>query len=416
MNVNVYPSNLQGAVFAPRSKSVMQRVLAAALLTKGTTKVYLPCESADCLHVGQLIKDLGAQIEDHSDHLLIHGGLAPQANELHVGESGLGIRLFTSVAALCDQEMTLTGEGSLLSRPVAFFDEVMPQLGARCSSNNGMVPLTVQGPLKGGNIEIDGSMSSQFLTGLLMALPLAVNNSVVKVNNLKSIPYIELTIEVLKEFGIEIEHDDFKEFRIKGNQSYTPCEIYVDGDWSGAAFLMVAGAVASREGILIEGLDNEFTQADESIKGALLFAGAKLSYQEEGIKVLGQRLKGFQFDATHCPDLFPPLAALAAFCKGSSKITGVSRLEHKESNRGVAIQKEFAKAGIKVDLDGDVMTVHSGPIQEATLSSCHDHRMAMAASILGLGGAKIEIEDAEAIGKSYPLFFDDIEDLGGKLD
>lgn len=416
MNVNVHPSDLRGSVFAPRSKSVMQRVLAAALLTKGTTKIYLPCESDDCLHIGQLIKQLGAKIEAFDDHILVHGGLTPIGNELHVGESGLGIRLFTSIAALANESLTLTGEGSLLSRPMDFFDEVLPQLGAKCSSNKGLVPLQVEGPLLGGEIEIDGSMSSQFLTGLLMALPLAPNDSVITVNNLKSIPYIELTIEVLQEFGIVIEHDDFQVFRIKGNQSYTPCEIYVDGDWSGAAFLMVAGAVASREGILIEGLDNDFTQADESIKGALLFAGAKLTYQEEGIKVLGQRLKGFQFDATHCPDLFPPLAALAAFCKGSSKITGVSRLEHKESNRGIAIQKEFAKAGIKVDLDGDVMTVHSGPIQAATLSSCHDHRMAMAAAVLGLGGAKIEIEDAEAIGKSYPLFFDDIEDLGGKVD
>ena len=415
MKVTVHPSDLSGNVFAPRSKSVMQRALAAALLAEGTSKIYLPCESDDCMHVGAMIKQLGAKIIDHEDHLEIQGGLNPVGNQLHVGESGLGIRMMTPICALASEPLHITGEGSLLSRPVGVFENLLSRCGAHCKTNNGLMPIEVQGPLKGAELEMDGSMSSQFLTGLLMALPLAPKDSVLHVKDLKSKPYIDLTLEILAEFNISIKHDDYKTFHIPGNQKYEATDIYVDGDWSGAAFLMVAGAVSSKEGIVVEGLDNEFTQADETIKGALLFSGAKLTYQEDGIKVLGQRLKGFQFDATDCPDLFPPLAALAAFCKGKTQIKGVHRLEHKESNRALAIQQEFGKAGIKVDLEEDLMTIHPGPIQSCIFSSHHDHRMAMAGTVLGLAGAKIEIEHAEAIGKSYPLFYDDIEDLGGRL-
>ncbi|MEO0405521.1 MAG: 3-phosphoshikimate 1-carboxyvinyltransferase, partial [Bacteroidota bacterium] len=226
---------------------------------------------------------------------------------------------------------------------------------------------------------------------------------------------IDLTIEVLNEFGIEIQHDNYERFHIPGGQTYRGTELDIDGDWSGAAFLLVAGAVASRDGIVVDGLQNQFTQADEAVKGALMFAGAKLSYQEDGIKVQAHKLKGFNFDATDCPDLFPPLASLAAFCKGKSSIKGISRLEHKESNRALAIKEEFFKAGVQVELTDDDMIIHPSPIQSCAMSSRNDHRMAMAATILGLAGNSIEIEGAEAIGKSYPLFYDDIEDLGGRF-
>ncbi|NQX91451.1 MAG: 3-phosphoshikimate 1-carboxyvinyltransferase [Flavobacteriales bacterium] len=393
----------------------MQRALAASLLSQEVSKLYMPCESLDCIHVGEMIVQLGATIKDEGDHLSIHGGFNPQGKELFVGESGLGVRMMTPVAAMSGSALTIQGEGSLLTRPIGVFDNLIPALGGSCSTNDGLMPIQIQGPLTGGEIKMDGSMSSQFLTGMLMALPTASNDSVIEVSNLKSKPYIDLTIEILNEFGIEIQHDNYQKFRIPGGQTYRGTELDIDGDWSGAAFLLVAGAVASRDGIVVDGLQNQFTQADESIKGALMFAGAKLTYQEDGIKILAHKLKGFNFDATDCPDLFPPLAALAAFCNGKSTITGISRLEHKESNRALAIKEEFAKAGINVELVGDNMIVHPSAIQACTMSSRNDHRMAMAATILGLAGKTIEIEGAEAIGKSYPLFYDDIEDLGGRF-
>lgn len=359
--------------------------------------------------------NLGAEIEEDGPDLLIHGGLNPIGQELNAGEAGLGIRLFTPIAALHHESLTITGEGSLATRPMGIFEKVLPPLGAFCHTTDGHLPITVKGPLKGGEISVDGSLSSQFLTGLLMALPCAREDSTLHVKQLKSVPYIEMTLEVMHHFGVDITHEDFQVFDIPGDQQYKPREVVVDGDWSGGAFLLVAGAVSGADFFEVKGLTSHFTQADRAITGALLFAGCKLKNQGGDIQVTSHKIRGIDFDLTDCPDLFPPLAALAAFADKPSNFTGLHRLKHKESDRGVVLQQEFAKAGIRIDLNEDTMTVHPGPIQPATLFAHNDHRIAMAAAILGLGGAPITIEGAECIRKSYPEFFDDIAELGADL-
>jgi 3-phosphoshikimate 1-carboxyvinyltransferase len=302
-----------------------------------------------------------------------------------------------------------------------FFDEIFPQLGIAVSTQSGKLPLHVKGPLVPKNIVVDGSLSSQFLTGLLMAFS-AINakDVTIEVRDLKSKPYIDLTLRVLKDFGMKVPVVQQHEFFIfspedhvqsKGEYSYK-----VEGDWSGAAFLFVAGAINNP--IVIEGMRSDSVQADMKILEAIKDAGALLSQEGNRYKVAPASLHAFEFDATECPDLFPPLVALAAYCKGVTKIKGVNRLIHKESNRGLTLQDVFGKMGIQVELEGDMMLVYGGVQPKgANVHSHHDHRIAMAAAIAALGAdGPVHIADAEAIDKSYPAFYNDLKLLGVRID
>jgi 3-phosphoshikimate 1-carboxyvinyltransferase len=244
-----------------------------------------------------------------------------------------------------------------------------------------------------------------------MALPLATGNSEIRVNNLKSKPYIDMTIQILKSFGITVENLDYNLFRIKGNQKYVPHSYIVEGDWSGAAFLLVAGAINGQ--LCVRGLRSDSMQSDKSIVNALEKAGAHIISGEDQIEITRSELKAFEFDATESPDLFPPLVALASYCEGKSTIKGVSRLIYKESDRAKAIKEEFGKMGIKIEIDDDLMYVIGGKPQGARVESHDDHRIAMAIAITSLGASgKVSIRDSQCVAKSYPGFFDDLRHVG----
>ncbi|WP_439505888.1 3-phosphoshikimate 1-carboxyvinyltransferase [Sediminibacterium sp.] len=420
----IQPSNIQGALHANASKSCMQRACAAALLHHGETTILNPGNSFDDLAAIDMIQKLGAKVISNSDGSLTiqSKGVTPIDHQLNCGESGLGIRMFTPIAALSNISLAINGTGSLLKRPMHFFDEVLPLLSVKVSSDNGYLPITIQGPLKPNNILIDGSLSSQFLTGLLMAFGAAEADGVtIAVNNLKSRPYIDLTLKVMEAFGTIVrnnEYASFSFFKSDQKRKKATVEYQVEGDWSGAAFLLVAGAVAGN--ITVKGLDVFSTQADKAILQALSDAGAGLSVQEHQIEVRSLPLKAFHFNATDCPDLFPPLVALAAFCEGTTVIEGVHRLAHKESNRGDSLQKEFSKLGVEVKLQDNLMLITGlrnglamGQIKQAIIHSHHDHRIAMAAAIAALKAeTAVTIEAAEAINKSYPAFYNHLQKLG----
>lgn len=270
---------------------------------------------------------------------------------------------------------------------------------------------------------MDSPLSSQYITGLLFALPILATPSTLAVSSPTSTPYIAMTLEVLADFGVAIEaQPDFNRFHIPAGQQFKAIETVVDGDWSGAAALAVAAMVAAESSLTIHGLNNQYTQADEAIRGALLFAGGALSGIEGGIQVARRPVRGFSIDLTHAPDLFPVLAALAAFGKKPSRLKGIGRLIHKESNRAESIRDTWSQLGIVVQLnwDKDEMQIQpwdlKAPNNRMRISSSGDHRMAMALSILGLGGrCEIEITEAESVAKSYPEFFDDLETLGANL-
>lgn len=290
-------------------------------------------------------------------------------------------------------------------------EEALKQLGVKCISSGGFLPLTIQGPIAGGFCEIDGSVSSQLLTGLLMALPLASKDSQIKVNNLKSKPYIDMTIQLLKSFDITVHNKDYKVFQIPGNQKYIPGKYTVEGDWSGGAFLLVAGAINGQ--LTVNGLHTDSMQSDRAIIEALRQAGAQMKISENHIEISKSELKAFDFDATESPDLFPPLVALASYCNGVSNIKGVSRLIHKESNRSETLREEFGKMNISIKIKDDVMSVSGGKPQGARVESHEDHRIAMALSVAGLRATgKICIRDSQCVVKSYPGFFDDLRNLG----
>jgi 3-phosphoshikimate 1-carboxyvinyltransferase len=280
--------------------------------------------------------------------------------------------------------------------------------------------LQIQGPLKPADIEIDGSLSSQFLTGLLMAYGAAEADGVaIKVNDLKSKPYIDLTLQVMKHFGWEVQNENYAIFRFTKNTAALINDITyeVEGDWSGAAFLLVAGAIAGN--ITVEGLDVFSTQADKAILQALSDSGCSLSIQDKKIEIGPLPLKAFHFNATDCPDLFPPLVALASYCEGTTVIEGVNRLAHKESNRGLTLQEEFGKLGIEIQLQDDLMMVKGvagGAVKGGKVHSRHDHRIAMACAVAALKASNaVEIEDADAINKSYPNFYEHLEILGATV-
>jgi 3-phosphoshikimate 1-carboxyvinyltransferase len=414
MERSVEPSFVSGEIIAPPSKSMTQRIIAAAMMADGQSTILNPSYCDDSLAAMSIAVSLGARVEPEAGQMKITGSWELKERKLNCGESGLAIRMFPPVAALFDEEITLSGAGSLKSRPMNMIVDALVQLGVECKSNNGFLPLKIKGPLKGGKCEVDGSVSSQLLTGLLMALPLAEKSSGIRVRNLKSRPYIDMTLQVLRNSGISVTNDSYEFFRIEGMQQYKPGTYQVEGDWSGGAFLLVAGAINGS--LKINGLSNLSSQSDKAVLKALKDAGADLKISENSIEISKSTLKAFEFDATDSPDLFPPLVALASYCTGVSSIKGVSRLLYKESNRANALSEEFGKMNIKTEIRDDCFYVTGGKVKGARVNSHEDHRIAMAAAIAALGAdGTVYIKDSHCVAKSFPEFFDDIKKAGATV-
>jgi 3-phosphoshikimate 1-carboxyvinyltransferase len=407
----VEPSAVKGQIKAPSSKSMTQRAIAAALLADGQSTIFNPSYCDDSLAAMSIACGLGARLDPKPGELIIQGARVLKEEKLNCGESGLAIRMFSPIAALYPAEITMVGSNSLKKRPMGMIEEALNQIGAKCTSSGGFLPLTIQGPIRGGHCEIDGSVSSQLLTGLLMALPLAESDSEIIVRNLKSRPYIDMTIQLLRSFGIRVDYSGYELFSIPGKQEYTPRKYTVESDWSGGAFLLVAGAINGS--LHVQGLHNDSKQSDMAILSALEQSGAKMKIREDQIDISKSELKAFEFDATESPDLFPPLVALASYCSGISSISGVSRLIYKESDRATALKEEFGKMNIKIEITGDVMKITGGQPTGARVESHDDHRIAMAVAVAALGASgKVNIRDSQCVAKSYPGFFDDMRHLG----
>ena len=360
------------------------------------------------------IEALGAKVEflDEST-LVIEGGLNPKSDTLYVGESGLATRLFTPIASLNRTPITIQGEGTLRYRPMTMMIEPLRQLGVTVRDGGGFLPIEVQGPIHGGEVNVDGSVSSQFITGLLLALPLAEEDTTLHVDSPVSTPYIDMTIDTASRFGIKIMQNkgDYTQFFIEGAQKYTAADIAIEGDWSGASTMLVAGAIAGE--VTVKNISTLSKQADTAICHALERAGAGIIIEQDSITVSKRPLRAFEFDATNCPDLFPALAALAAAAEGESRIIGTERLRHKESDRAETIRQEYEKLGIEVDIsEENVMKIRGGEIHPATTFSHDDHRIAMSLAVSALRcNGEVKIENAECVEKSYPTFFEDLDSI-----
>lgn len=437
---------LQSQLQMPVSKSFAQRAIIAAALADGTShlKGYTPCgDNESALAVA---RSIGAEITVEGAELTIKGisarpgGLDSGKSVLHVGESGLLTRMMIPVMAqIGSGKISFTGEKTLLGRPLTGAKEIMQAFDADIDSQGipedapVRVPLSVTGPLKAHRAEISGKHGSQLISGLLMALPFSEKNTSLIVKDPKSIPYIFITLEVLKKFGIRIGNEmlggrDFLEsdgdwslctemvFKVRGGQKYKAADMDLEGDWSAAANFLVAGAIFGKA--VLSGLDTTSLQADLSIMDILMDAGASLS-QLDGEKgdICVQRapLKAFSVDASNCPDLFPIISVLAAFSQGTSRLAGVGRLANKESDRAKAILEMLEQMGVKSHIEDDEMVIEGHGLAQRLLTSSllkggsytshHDHRMVMALKVASLGAdTPITIDDEECVAKSFPQF------------
>lgn len=414
MDKSVSAGSVKGIIAPPSSKSYAQRAIALALLAQGKSILRNIEFCKDTRSALACIEALGAKVEvlDHNT-IAIEGGLRPQTNTLQVGESGLATRLFTPIASLWHEAVTIKGEGTLLHRPMIMMIEPLRALGVEVRDGGGYLPIEVKGPIHGGEIEVDGSISSQFITGLLLSLPLAEDDTTLHVTSPVSTPYIDMTIDTARLYGIEImqKEGDYTEFFIEGGQKYTPADISIEGDWSGASSMLVAGAIAGE--VTVKNISTLSKQADTAIIRALERAGAGIIIEQDSITVSKRPLKAFTFDATNAPDLFPALAALAAAAEGVSTIIGTSRLRHKESDRAETLRQEYEKLGIEIDIsEENVMKIRGGKIKPAAVFSHGDHRIAMSLAVSALRcEGEVIIEQAESVEKSYPTFFEDLESI-----
>lgn len=417
MRAIVSPGRVEGSLVAPPSKSHFQRVCAAALLHRGTTTIHNGGKSTDDLAAFQIMQDLGAQVVAASDNWvkIQSDGVNPAQEEIHCGESGLSARLFTPIAALASKPVLITGSGSLLTRPMHEFKSSLPALGVRLDAADGTLPFTVQGPLKARSLTIDGSVSSQFASGLLFALSDAATEPItLTVQNAKSLPYLWMSQDVLHRIGRPIEEIETGVYRLDP-ALFTEEEevtIVVEGDWSSASPLLVAACTTGEVTVQIE---YNTLQADAVIMQLLEKVGAKLSWlKNDQLRIEKHELHALEHDCTDSPDLIPILSVLAAACEGTSRISGLHRLIHKESNRIETTSHMLLQAGIPFSIEDDTLIIE-GPAtpKSCIVSSYNDHRIAMSAAILALrADGPITVEGAEAIRKSYPDFFRNLQDLG----
>ena len=427
----------------PASKSFAQRAIVAAALAEGTSTLrgYQPCSDSEAAVAA--VRALGAEVHRRGDVLTIKG-IGPLSepldlDSLAVGESGLLTRLMIPVLAqVCAGPVTVTGQGTLLGRPLSGANDIMAAFGVVLSNlgkqarKDVYVPLRIDGSLVAGRADISGKGGSQLISGLLMALPLAGRNSALFVHDPRSIPYMFITLDVLRKFGIRIANEmegdeEFLEtrdwslctainFKVKGGQRYKAASFDIEGDWSGAAPFMVAGAVFG--GVRLTGLDTSSLQADLTIMDILVEAGACVSQDEDGtVNVRKAPLRSFSVDLNHAPDLFPAVAVLAAFCPGENRLAGIGRLTGKESNRAAALEDMLLRMGVEVSLEGDEMVIrgralswrllNGALLKGGSYTSYHDHRMVMALSVAALGAdGPVEIDDVDCVAKSFPTFPD----------
>lgn len=417
MQAIISPGNISGAVKIPASKSMMQRACAAALLHKGTTTIYNPGQSYDDKAALNIIQELGAKITYQSEERIeiYSEGIKPINEQIDCGESGLSARLFTPIAALSDKPIKINGHGSLLSRPMDAFSDVFSATDVTISDFNGHIPFTVKGPLAPKNISVDGSVSSQFVSGLLFAFAYSATEPVtIEVSDLKSIPYIDLTLSVLELFGKLIAHSNYTHFHVDPGkfEEKEHIDITIEGDWSSAACWLVAGCIAGD--ITIEGLQLHSKQADASLLSLLQDLNARVEQKAFAVNAKMSDIESFDFDATHCPDLFPMLSILAATSNNECYIQGINRLWHKESNRADSITEMLHQFGIAYSIDDDELFINGRRrLDYCMIDSYNDHRIVMAAAIGALcAKGPVTIIGAEAVGKSYPDFFNHLISLG----
>lgn len=426
MNIRISPSKISGTIAAPPSKSATHRALILAALARGTSQVKNMLLADDTLHTLHALQAFGVTCQRDGVNVQIvgtNGELQAPNAPISLGLAGTSMRLLTGVAALAQGESVLTGENRLCQRPIKDLVEALASVGIHCEylEKKGYPPIKVHGGrLRGGTIYLSGKISSQYLSALLLIAPFAAQPvEIVIVDQLKSQPYVALTLGLMQTFGVSVKNQDYQRFRVECNQHYIAQEHSVEGDYSSASYLFAAAAVSGGR-VNVTNLNLASTQGDKIFPELLRKMGCKVENGEDSIAVEGtERLNGIVVDLKNTPDIVQTLAVVAASAKGVTKIENIGHLKYKETDRIQAVVSELTKMGVQVMTDGESLTVFgkgASSLHGVEIETYNDHRMAMSFAIAGLElkGETI-IKDAGVVSKSYPHFFADLAKLGAKI-
>lgn len=408
---------LSGEITIPPSKSHTIRAVIIASLAQGRSELLNPLFSEDTKAAIQACERLGAKIEKKSDNLIIEGfGRShdkPSA-VIDMLNSGTSTNLIMGILAGLGIEAEITGDASLQTRPVKSLAAALETLGCKIdfTEDNGCPPLKISGRIKGGKVTLDASKSSQYVSSLLIACPLAEQDTEIFVENPTELPYIEMTLKWLDEQNIKYERDGFNYFRIPGNQNYTSFEKSIPADWSSAAFPICAAAITESD-VIIKGIDINDVQGDKAIIEYLKDMGADIRLEENGIRVKGKTLQGRKLDINATPDALPALSVMGCLAEGETKLVNVAQARVKETDRIKVMANELKKMGALIEELPDGLLIKKSRLKGTKLSGHHDHRVVMALSIAAMtADEETLIDTAEAVSVTYPNYVKTMRKLG----
>ncbi len=416
MKVTIDKGAIGGKITAPPSKSYTIRGLMCAALAHGQSQILNPLYADDTDAAVRVLGDIGVGVERTEDLWRISGGdlRQPEAG-LYCGDSAATLRFMTAICSMVPGKCRLTTGASLAKRPVEPLVKALQRLGVDCSSNNDVAPVVVNGGrLKGGETELPGDVSSQFVSALLLVSPLAEEGMRIRLTTpLESKPYVAMTLDCMAKFGVKVEFSEKMDDFYTVKQTYRPTRYEVEGDWSSASYFLALGALSN--GVEIENLNPASLQSDRAMLEFLNQMGADVNVSPSAIRVKGSKLKALHADLSDCIDLLPTLAVLAAMAEGTSELEGIGRARIKESNRVSAVREGLERMGVKVTEEKDRMLITGSNPKSAVIDSHDDHRIAMAFSILGTLAGNTTINDAECVKKTFPEFWDILRNIGGRL-
>ncbi|MFC1953059.1 3-phosphoshikimate 1-carboxyvinyltransferase [Chloroflexota bacterium] len=415
MIASIYRSEIKGKVIAPPSKSYTLRGLICAALAKGNSEIIQPLGSDDTEAAIAVLNKIGTRVLQEEGSWKVSGSyFTVPTEELYCRESAVTLRFMTAISSLIPGQSRLTSSPSLSRRPIEPLIQALKQLGIDCSQEKDGTIIVNESRSKGGIVCLPGNISSQFVSALLLISPLAEEGISIRLTTpLESQPYVLMTIECLKKYGVKVNYSgDFREFTTL-KQDYQPAKYRVEGDWSSASYLLALGALAGS--VEVANLNLESLQGDKAILGLLGDMGASITTDKDSIIIKKSDLTAINTDLTDCTDLLPTVAILAATAKGTSVLTGIERARLKESDRPSALSEGLKKMGVEVTEANNKLTITGPPAREAAIDTRGDHRIAMAFSLLGIKYGKTKIHDAECVSKTYPEYWDTLKSIGGEV-
>jgi 3-phosphoshikimate 1-carboxyvinyltransferase len=409
-------SHLTGEIQIPASKSHTIRAVAIAGMAEGKSLLVNPLVSSDTLSCINGIKEFGAAVNQLRNLEItgIKGIITADCKKIDVGNSGTTLRILTALAALASHPVTFDGDASIRQRPMIPLLKALENLGAKVDSKDGKCPVIVRGPIKGGKTSING-ISSQFVTALLIACPLAENNTEIFVENLHEKPYLEITLDWLGRQGIKYENKGLDWFKIKGGQRYKAFERFIPADFSTATFPLCAAAIAGSN-VLIRGLDFSDHQGDKKVFRFIEKMGARIKHTNEGVLVSSGKLRGIEIDMNATPDALPALAVVACFAEGRTRLFNVAQARLKECDRISATATELKKMNAEVDEQEDGLIIKKSKLAGTNVCGYDDHRMVMALTLAGIASeGQTIVDSAESVNITYPSFIEDMKSLGANI-